>query len=235
MFCRHSTPKRLLSDSRKNFLSELIQVLDVTKLNTLGYYPQTDGLGKTFNSTLINTVSECSEKNGRDWDKHLPFPLFAYWANIQHSTYESPFLLLRHLSAYWVSTPLSNYSIHDHLGWLKVICNLADSSSGEYWKCSNTIKTTIDKHIKEVGDRVMMHMTDQETGKVRKLSKPFLLRALHSCGNDTYKRWSLVSRQTWLCLNFCCTWQSLALLSRNTKQILHGDGVDSVKRKTLRR
>ena len=34
------------------------------------------------------------EQNGKDWDSHLPFVLFAYRASIQESVRESPFYLL---------------------------------------------------------------------------------------------------------------------------------------------
>ena len=98
VFCRHDAPENLLSDRGTNFLSDLIQevcrILSVTKVNTSGYHPQTDGLVEKFNSTLISMISKCTERNGKDWDKQLPFLLFAYRANIQQSTKESPFFLL---------------------------------------------------------------------------------------------------------------------------------------------
>ena len=39
-------------------------------------------------------LSKCAERNGKDWDKQLPFVLFAYRATEQASTGESPFYLL---------------------------------------------------------------------------------------------------------------------------------------------
>ena len=68
--------------------------LNIKKVNTSGYHPQTDGSVERFNSTLINMLSKCAEKNGIDWDKQLPYVLFAYRATIQESTKESPFYLL---------------------------------------------------------------------------------------------------------------------------------------------
>ena len=38
-------------------------------------------------------IAKCAQKN-RDWDKHLPFLLFAYRSTIQESTRESQFYLL---------------------------------------------------------------------------------------------------------------------------------------------
>ena len=97
IFCRHGTPEHLLSDRGTNFLSALVkevyQLLNVAKVNTSGYHPQTDGLVEKFNSTLINMIPKCCERS-KDWDKQLPYLLFAYRANVQDSTKESPFFLL---------------------------------------------------------------------------------------------------------------------------------------------
>ena len=62
IFCRHGAPKHILSDRGANFLSTLIQdvwkYLNVKKVNTSGYHPQTDGLVERFNSTLMNMLSK---------------------------------------------------------------------------------------------------------------------------------------------------------------------------------
>ena len=49
---------------------------------------------KRDNSTVIAMLSNAAETSGRDWDKHLPFILFAYHAAVHDSTQESPFYLL---------------------------------------------------------------------------------------------------------------------------------------------
>lgn len=89
---RHGVPGELLSDRGASFLSKLMldvyTLMGITKTNTTAYHPQTDGLVERFHRTL--TV----EKSGKDWDKHLPFVLFAYRSCIQQSTGESPFYLL---------------------------------------------------------------------------------------------------------------------------------------------
>jgi transposase InsO family protein len=81
-----------------NFLSELVLEiciqLRIKKLNTSGYHSQTNGLVEKFNSTLIGMVSKVVESSGRDWDRHLPFLLFAYRVSIHESTRESPFYFI---------------------------------------------------------------------------------------------------------------------------------------------
>ena len=39
-------------------------------------------------------LAKTVERGGRDWDKHIPYVLFAYRASQQESTQESPFFLL---------------------------------------------------------------------------------------------------------------------------------------------
>ena len=47
-----------------------------------------------FNRTLVAMLAKTVDKSGRDWDRHLPYILFAYRASQQQSTEESPFFLL---------------------------------------------------------------------------------------------------------------------------------------------
>ena len=98
IFCRHGAPQQLLSDRGANFLSELVleicKFLQIKKINTSGYHPQTNGMVEKFNSTLIGMISKVAESSGKDWDRHLPFLLFAYRVSIHDSTRESPFYLL---------------------------------------------------------------------------------------------------------------------------------------------
>ena len=52
--------------------------IEIKKVNTSSYHPQTDGLVEKFNSTLIGMVAKVAEQSGKDWDRHPPFLLFAY-------------------------------------------------------------------------------------------------------------------------------------------------------------
>ena len=96
--CRHGVPEELLSDRGTNFLSDLILelccIVGMKKINTSGYHPQTDGLVEKFNSTILAMLAKCTDGSVTEWDKKLPFLLFAYRSTIQSSTKESPFFLL---------------------------------------------------------------------------------------------------------------------------------------------
>ena len=58
------------------------------------YHPQTDGLVERFNQTLKQMLRKAATEEGKDWDKLLPYLLFAYWGVPQASTGFSPFELL---------------------------------------------------------------------------------------------------------------------------------------------
>ena len=98
VICRHGVPECLLSDRGSNFLSDLMmevcRLMDMKKVNTSGYHPQSDGLVKRFHSRLTNMLSKCVDCHGKDWDLHLPYVLYAYRVTAQESTKESPFFLL---------------------------------------------------------------------------------------------------------------------------------------------
>ena len=51
-------------------------------------------LTERFNRTLTDMLAKRVERNGKDWDTHLPIVLFAYRASVQGSIKESPFYLL---------------------------------------------------------------------------------------------------------------------------------------------
>ena len=55
---------------------------------------QTDGLVEWFNQTLKSMLQKCATKEEKDWDKLLPYFLFAYREVPQASTGFSPFELL---------------------------------------------------------------------------------------------------------------------------------------------
>ncbi len=97
---RHGVPTELLSHwgisfhSLPNLTQEVNQLMGVHKLNTTAYHTQTDGLVERFNRTLTDMLAKTVERNGYDWDHHLPFVLFAYRSSLQESTQESLFFLL---------------------------------------------------------------------------------------------------------------------------------------------
>ena len=94
-FCRFGMPTELHSDQGRNFeshvFSEVCTILGIKKTRTTPYNPKSDGFIERFNRTLITMVAVMIDPNKkqRDWDKQLPYAMFAYRSSPQESTGEA--------------------------------------------------------------------------------------------------------------------------------------------------
>ena len=95
---RHSCPHTLLSDRGSQFMSKLMSeiytIMNIKKLNTSSYRPQTDGLVERFNGTLAQSLTMYCNNNQTDWDQYLQGVLFGYRTSSSSATDETPFFLL---------------------------------------------------------------------------------------------------------------------------------------------
>ena len=98
MFARVGVPREILTDQGSNFTSQLLaeiyRLLHIKPIKTSPYHPQTDGLVERFNQTLKAMLRKAATDEGKDWDKWVPYLLFAYREVPQASTGFSPFELL---------------------------------------------------------------------------------------------------------------------------------------------
>jgi len=98
LFSRVGIPEEILTDQGTNFMSALLQevyrLLNINRIRTSPYHPQTDGLVERFNGTLKAMMKKFTSKNKKDWDEYLPYLLFAYREAPHESTGFSPFELL---------------------------------------------------------------------------------------------------------------------------------------------
>ncbi|XP_071944659.1 uncharacterized protein [Antedon mediterranea] len=98
LFSRVGVPTEILTDQGSNFtsklLSQIYKLLSIKGLTTSPYHPQTDGLVERFNGTLKAMIRKFVQDDPREWDKLLPYLLFAYREVPQESTGFSPFELL---------------------------------------------------------------------------------------------------------------------------------------------
>ena len=78
---RHGMPRKFLTDRGSNFLSKMLQdtcgILNIKKISTSSYHPQTDGFIERINGVIAQTLSMYVASNHKDWDTHLPAAVFA--------------------------------------------------------------------------------------------------------------------------------------------------------------
>ena len=200
--CRHGVPAELLSDRGSAFLSvllqEVYQLLGTHKVSTTAYHPQTDGLVERFNRTLIDMLAKTVEKNGRDWDQHLPHVLFAYRASPQESTKESPFFLLYGRDPQLpteaaLNHPKTRYQVDLDDYKLELTDSLTQAwklAQSQIKKAQKHQKLYYDRHAKTptfcVGDRVFVYMPSAKKGKAHKFARPFHgpFRVIELTAND---------------------------------------------------
>lgn len=72
----------------------VLHVLRIKKLNTSSYHPQTNGLTERFNQTLKAMLTHYTKQNQKDWDRSLPYVLYAYRTSPHSITGHSPFYLV---------------------------------------------------------------------------------------------------------------------------------------------
>ena len=98
LFARVGVPDEILTDQGSNFtshlLTEIYKMLHVHPIKTTPYHPQTDGLVERFNKTLKSMLRKAVTKEGKDWDKLIPYLLFTHREVPQASIGFSPFELL---------------------------------------------------------------------------------------------------------------------------------------------
>jgi len=97
-------------------MDSIFQLLDIKRLSTSGYHPQTNGELERWHRTFKNMLAKVVNKHGNDWDQYLPKLLWAYRTIPHSATGESPFFLLRGMdpvlpSSTALSHPRTDYQV----------------------------------------------------------------------------------------------------------------------------
>ena len=182
-------PENLLSDRGANLLSHLMmdicKLLGIHKLNTTAYHPQCNGMVERLNRTLKTALRKHAARFGVQWDKYLPGVLWAYRNTLHESTGEKPSFLLFGMdcrtpteAALLPPTQLMPTEVEDYRE--EVILSLSSArelAAKAIQKAQKRYKTQYDrkstKRKYRVGDWVLVKFPHEETGKQRKLSRPW--------------------------------------------------------------
>ena len=160
--------------------------MGMKKVNTTAYHPQTDGLLERFNHTLTGMLAKTVKKDGSNWDKHLPYVLYANRTSPQESTKESSFFLLygrdSRLPTDQAQSPQPPCDVID-----------VDTYKSEVFQgLSAAWKLACEKTWAEnpawpscVGDCVFVLMPAKQLGKAHKFARPYggLYRTVAMCEN----------------------------------------------------
>ena len=182
-------PEALLSDRGPNLLSHLMgdvcKLLGIKKLNTTAYHPQCDGMVERFNRTLKTMLRKHAATYGNQWDTYLPGVLWAYRNTPHESTGEKPSFLLFGVdcrtpteAALLPTHPLQPVDVCDYREQLILQLSSARQLAVEsIGKAQKRYKAQYDKRAApadyHIGDWVIVRFPQEESGHLRKLSRPW--------------------------------------------------------------
>jgi len=182
-------PEALLSDRGTNLLSHLMldicKALGTKKLNTTAYHPQCDGMVERFNRTLKSMLCKHAAQFGDQWDRYLSGLLWAYRNTPHESTQEKPSYLLfgvdcRSPVEATLLPPRQSEPIDVRDYREEVTLSLATAKTTAA-KAIRKAQARYKKHYDRsacladyrVGDWILIKHPQEETGKKRKLSRPW--------------------------------------------------------------
>ena len=146
------------------------------------YHPECDGMVERFNHTLKSMLCKRVAQFGAQWDKNLSGVLWAYRNTPHETTGEKPLFLPLGWdcrspteAAFLPTEDVTPTSVSDYREELMLNLYLArksvlESSQGRYKKQYDR-KT--DEYQYRTGDWVLIRFPSDETGKPRKLSRPW--------------------------------------------------------------
>ncbi|KGG51072.1 hypothetical protein DI09_469p10, partial [Mitosporidium daphniae] len=93
----HGPPKAIITDRGSNFTSELFsalcRALNIKRMKTTAYHPQTNGQTERFNKTVVEMIRKYLENGFERWEDILGPVVFAYNNSVHSSTLETPYFL----------------------------------------------------------------------------------------------------------------------------------------------
>ena len=184
-------PESLLSDRGTNLLANVMMdvcsLMGITKLNTTAYHPQCNGMIERMNRTLKAMLRKHAVKFGPQWDKFLPGVLWAYRNTPHETTKEKPSFLMFGLdlrspteATLLPATQLQPSDVSDYREELILSLSSArELAATTIRQEQKRAKETYDRKSKvkeptyKLGDWVLVRFPQEESGKKRKLSKPW--------------------------------------------------------------
>ena len=191
---RVGIPEEILTDNGTNFMSEVMkqfcQTTGVHQIRTSPYHSQTDGMVERFNSTLKRLLMKLTQNSTVEWDKCLPFVLWAYRGSIYSTTGFSPYQLLfgremrmplDELVRYWKGKEKEcAVDITEHIQTMQENMEIVREMAQESERKEKGLqKKNYDRKAQsrnfEVGDFVLVFRPRKENKLLNKCQGPFII------------------------------------------------------------
>ena len=116
IFTRFGCPHKLVTDNvaacKAKELVDMCDSMGIKLVHSTSYYPQSNGLAKSSNKSLIRIIKKLLEDNKRNWDSKLKFPLWVDRVTTKKSTRNSSFKLVYGTEAIFpiqLTLPVANF------------------------------------------------------------------------------------------------------------------------------
>lgn len=182
---RYGFPHEVLSDRGSEFVASLYQetlkAFNITARHSTAMHPRTNGQTERFHHCLASMISHYVSSDQHDWDRFLPFLLFAYNTSTHESTGYSPFFLLHGFharsdvdDAFDYSSSVSEETALQRLKYLRTARRLV---AERLYLVREKMRERFDVHRRpnpfRVGDLVWIKCIMHQPGNARKLEKQF--------------------------------------------------------------
>lgn len=97
LFAVYGAPRCILTDRGSSFISKLLRhlskILNLNQVTIAGYRPQINGALERRNTSLVEYIKMYAN-NCDDWDRLLPYAMFAYNTSVHEATKFTPYEII---------------------------------------------------------------------------------------------------------------------------------------------
>ena len=177
----HGAPAVVITDRGREFVNCTFDAISTVygffHHKTTAYHPRTNGLTERFNKTLAEMIGQYVNQEHTDWDRFLPFLVFAYNTSANETTGYSPYFLLHGFEPkLGIELQLSQVKdVKDHFSFENIIyANRAREIATRRTEASQVkSKQRFDRHRQptsyQVGDQVWIKRFARQVGHADKL------------------------------------------------------------------
>lgn len=96
--CQHSIPESIVTDQGRDFMGKIFtaccKLLQIEKINTTAYHPQSNGALERSHRTLAEYLRHYVNEKKQNWDEYIAYAMFVYNSTIHTATGFQPHELL---------------------------------------------------------------------------------------------------------------------------------------------